>query len=284
MTKATITVEASAEHPDLLDIRDAMEQVRDFFDALSGEEDRETLAWNITLASTNSPFTAGAEAVSVRPGVDVRPIAATRITETYEFMSALGSGHAARRPIGAKRRNAAGRFWRRNVSVVGRTTVRFDLPGVEPITVTPSVAKTAIDTLAKQADLDLDYLPENRQRVELGSVEGAFSKIGTDYNLPALFIVERKSGREIACRVEQSVIDAIAGAADFRDVWRRRRVQVRGRIAFDTDGQISRVYASTIEPLSPRAMTLRDIEDRGFTEDSSIADYLERLREGTLGG
>ena len=56
MTKATITVQAPAEHPDLLDIRDAMEQVRDFFELLAGEEDRETLAWNMTLASTNSPL------------------------------------------------------------------------------------------------------------------------------------------------------------------------------------------------------------------------------------
>jgi hypothetical protein len=30
-------------------------------------------------------------------------------------------------------------------------------------------------------------------------------------------------------------------------------------------------------------MILRDIEDRGFTEEVSTAEYLERLREGGLG-
>jgi hypothetical protein len=285
MTKATITVQAPAEHPDLLDIRDAMEQVRDFFELLAGEEDRETLAWNMTLASTNSPFTAEAEAVSVRPGVDVRAIAAARVAETSEFMTALGGGRPSRRPIDSKRRSAAMRLWRRNTFGIGVTAIRFDLPSAGPITITPSVAAIALEASARQEKVspDVGYLPENRQREEFGSVEGALKGVGTDYNFPAIFVAERKSGREIVCRVEQSVADAIAGSASFRDVWERRRVRVRGRIVFDADGQVSRVYANTITPLTPRTMTLRDIEDRDFTGEVSIADYVERLREGSLG-
>jgi hypothetical protein len=283
MPKATITVEASAERPDILDIRDAMHQVLDFFDLLTSEEDQNTLAWNITLASTNSPFTAEAEAVSIQPGVDVRAVATARINEASEFMTALIHGRAPRRPIDQRRQNAAKRFWRRNTAGIGRTTIRFDLPTVEPITVTPTFAIVALEASAKQEILRLNYLPENRQRVEFGSVEGTLENVGSDYSLPAIFIVERKSGRKIACRVEQSVFDAIAGKANYRDVWEHRRVSVRGRIAFDAEGQISRVYANTIRLLSPRTLTLRDIEDPEFTEETSTAEYLERLREGELG-
>ncbi|MBV8895031.1 MAG: hypothetical protein JO051_00860 [Acidobacteriaceae bacterium] len=283
MPKATITVQAPAERPDILDIRDAMQQVLDFFDLLTSEEDRNTLAWNMTLASTNSPFTAQAEAVSVRPGIDVRAVATARIGEVSEYMTALARGRAPRRAMDSKRRNAARRLWRRNTNGIGRTTVQFDLPKVEPITVTPSLAATALEAFAKQESLEFSYLPEKRERTEFGSVEGALIDVGTDYKFPAVRIVERKSGREIVCRVEQAVVDAIASQADFRDVWERRRVRVRGRIVFDTGGQISRVYANTITPLSPRTMTLRDIEDQEFTEEVPTADYLERLREGGLG-
>lgn len=129
-----------------------------------------------------------------------------------------------------------------------------------------------------------DYLSESRERTEHGSIEGTLVDVGTDYNKPALKIIERKSGRQILCRVEQSVIEEIAKKADFRDVWSHRRVSIRGQIAFDASGQIVRVYAKTITPMSPRTMTLHDVEDRDFTGKLSTEEYVERLREGDLGG
>ena len=283
MPKVTVTIQASAEHPDVLDIRDAMQQVLDFFELLSGDDDKDTLAWNITYAGTNSPFTAVAEAVSVRPDVDVRPMANIRISETAFYLSDLSSGIKPTRIISARRRQAAKRVFSRNTGRVGKTTLKFSDPAAPEVTLTPTLSKTALET-AKNLELpEIQYLAENRERQEYGSIEGTIVDVGTDYNQPAIHIEERKSGRQVACRVGQDVIDAIAHATSLRDVWEHRRVRVRGIVAYDSDGQIVRVHAKSITRISPRNMTLKDIEDMEFTDDISTTDYLEKLRESGLG-
>jgi hypothetical protein len=283
MAKAKITVQASADRPDVLDIRDAMQQVLDFFDLLTADEDKDSLVWNLTLATTNSPFHAEAEAVSTAPGVDIRAVAAARINEASEFMGAFGRGEIPRRQIGRRRHNAAQRVWRRNTAGIGKTVVTFDIPKVADVVVTPTIAAVALEASAREEKAEFDYLPATRERTEHGSVEGVLVDVGTDYNQPAVRIIERKSGKEIACRVDQSVIEEIAQAASFRDVWEHRRVRVRGKIAFDQQGNIIRVYARSITPITPRTMTLRDIEDKDFTGGLTITEYIEKLREGALG-
>jgi hypothetical protein len=283
MAKTKITVQAAAGRPDVLDIRDAMQQVFDFFDLLTADEDKDSLVWNLTLATTNSPFSAEAEAVSIIAGVDVRAVAAARISEASEFMGALGHGETSRRAIAPRRRKAAQRFWRRNTGGIGKTVVTFDIPTAAEIIVTPAIAALALETSAREEKAELDYLPNVRERTEHGSVEGILIHVTTDYNKPAIRIIERKSGREIACRVDPSLVDTIAGAANFRDVWEHRRVRVRGEITYDQQGNISRVQARSIIPIIPRTMTLRDIEDQNFTGALSITEYIDKLREGSLG-
>lgn len=283
MAKAKITVQAPGDRPDVLDIRDAMQQVLDFFDILVADEDNESLAWNLTLATTNSPFHAEAEAVSLTPGVDVRAVAVTRINEASEFMVALGRGEHPRRKIENRRRSAAKRVWRRNTAGIGKTVVSFDIPKVADVIVTPSIAAIALETSAREEKVEFDYLPVARERTEHGSIDGVLVDVGSDYNQPAIRIIERKSGRTIACRVDQSVIEEIARAASFRDVWEHRRVRVRGKIVFDQQGKVVRVYARSITQVTPRTMTLRDIQDTDFTGQLTISEYIEKLREGTIG-
>jgi hypothetical protein len=283
MPKVKVTVQASAEHPDVLDIRDAMQQVLDFFDMLSGDDDRDTLAWNITYAATNSPFTAEAEAVSVNSDVDITPIANARISETSKYLSDLRTGIRPSKPLTKRRRLAARKVFTRNIQAVGKTTVQFSLPTAPEIILTPTTAQAALTASQIQELPEVKYLADDRERQEYGSVEGRIVDVSSDYNHPAIRIEERKSGREINCRVGQEVIDAIAKATSLKDVWEHRRVKVRGLIAFDSSGQITRVYAKSVTPIMPRSMTLKDIEDRDFTEGLNTEDYLEKLREGELG-
>lgn len=283
MPKATITVQAPAEHPDVLDIRDAMQQVLDFFTLLSGEESSDTISWNLTFANKVNPFTAEAEAVSLSPGIDVRPVANARMTEASHYLSSLVKRERPHRTLTSKRKNAVRSFLKRNTATIGKTSIMFDVPTLEPVVLTPSLAAAALETAAQEEVADLSYVPEKRERIEFGSIEGAIVDAASDYNQPAIHIIERKSGREIACRVEQSMIDKIAASTSVKDVWEHKRVSVRGRIVFDPDGQISRVYAQSITPITPRDMTLKDIEDREFTGGLSISEYLDKLREGELG-
>jgi hypothetical protein len=283
MPKATVTIQAAAEHPDVLDIRDAMQQVLDFFELLTGDDDRATIAWNITYAGTNSPFTAEAEAVSVQKDIDIRPIANLRISEVAEYLNDLSSGRRSTRPISLRRRKAAKKVFERNTRSIGKTIVRFDLPKASTVTLTPINSLAALGVAEVIEGAGIYYLPEKRERQEFGSVEGTIVDVRDDYNQPAIRIVERKSGKEISCRVDQDVIDEIANSTSLRDVWEHRRVRVRGMIIFDSDGQIKRIYAKSVSAVFPRSMTTKDIEDKNFTGGLGINEYLEKLREGELG-
>ena len=66
MKPKKITVEPSADHPDILNIRDAMQQVIDYFDLLTDQNDS-NVVWSLVRASTNSPFTAEGYPILYRP-------------------------------------------------------------------------------------------------------------------------------------------------------------------------------------------------------------------------
>lgn len=280
MTKVTITVQASADHPGVLDVRDAMQQVLDFFELLGSEGPDEPLRWNLVFASTNSPFKATAEAVALQPDVNVTPVARARIAEATGFLNAAVGGRRPAAAIGKKRRDAARRLLNRNLRGVGKSTLDFSSQPNEPLIVTPKLAQAALTTLDEEEKFSFEFLPADRSRTEVGSLEGELVEIGTDYNQPALHIRERRSGRVVKCRIDQSVQDEIAAAANFRDVWEHRRVVVRGRIAYDAQGDIVRVHARTVTRIIPRQMTIGEIADEDFTGGVRPAEYLERLREG----
>ncbi len=283
MPKVSVTVQASAERPGVLDIREAMLQVYDFFELLSAEDDKNTLSWNLVFAGTNSPFTATAEAVSLQDGIDITPIANSRLNETSDYLSALSQGRRPHGIISSVRRKAARRFFNRNTLAVGKTTLSFDTPKATKVTLTPDMAITALSAVEKADAMDISYLSNNRERQEHGSIEGNIVDVCSDYNVPAIKVVERKSGRTIVCRVDQSVIDDISKSTSFKDVWEQRRVLIRGLIAFNSQGQVTRVRAKSITPINPRDMTLKDIEDKDFTGTLGINEYLHSLREGELG-
>lgn len=123
----------------------------------------------------------------------------------------------------------------------------------------------------------------SREREERGTVEGTLLKVGTTYNAPAVKIRERKSGVEVWCRITAEEQEKISRQSNFKDVWERRRVLVRGKIRYRDDGKIVSVIATSIEPFRPREMTLSEIHDPEFTGGLPASEYLDKLREGDLG-
>ncbi|MDG4898790.1 hypothetical protein P9272_35480 [Mesorhizobium sp. WSM4976] len=283
MTKVKITIQPSAEHPGVLDVKDAMQQVLDFFEALVDESDAGVVVWNLTFAGTNSPFTAEAEAVSLNPAVNVEPIARARAAETAKFLDDVSHGRRPAGDLGKRRKDLMKRLLKRNTNGIGRTVAKFGSLLPHPITVTPKVATAALEVIEEQDSDAFDLYPQKRKRIEIGSVEGSLVDVCTDRNKPAIRIRERKTDREIVCRVDQATQDEIAGSANFLDVWEHRRVVVRGRLYFDDDGKLTRVDATSIRRIVPRQMTIRDIEDPNFTEGVSTAEFIDKLREGGFG-
>ena len=150
-----------------------------------------------------------------------------------------------------------------------------------PVVVTPAVADVALNVLKGESVIAL--FSEDRSREEWGSVEGRLLEVGTEYEQPAIRIEERTSRSPVWCRIPEGVRDRIAGEANFKDVWEHQRVLVRGKIVYDKDGSIKRVYADDVSRIIPRQMTIHDIHDPNFTEGMKTTEYLDKLEDGDLG-
>ena len=67
------------------------------------------------------------------------------------------------------------------------------------------------------------------------------------------------------------------------DVWRHKRVLARGKILYDRTGGILRVEADDVQLIDVPRVTLDEVRDPNFTGGLSVSEYLNRLREGSLG-
>ncbi|WP_152997588.1 hypothetical protein [Methylobacterium sp. GXS13] len=281
--KVTITVRASGAHPDVLTVQDAMRQVLDLFDLLSPDEDKQDqFAWRLSYASTNSPFTAQGEAVSLVPDVDITVIAKTQKADFVRNLAAVGRGDIPDRFKSGKQAEVLKALLKRNLNGVGSTEIRlFD--DTTPIIVTPRFAEAAIHNLAVKdnvlAQVDLRF---GRPREERGTIEGYFLDVGFHYNQPAIRILDRKTRNVIWCRIDEETRDKIAAEADYNDVWNKQRIRVKGRIRYDRDGRIYQVVASSIERIKSNKANLGALYDLDFTGGLSTAEYLDLLREGSL--
>lgn len=281
--RVTITVQPSASHPGVLSVQDAMRQVLDFFDLLTPEDDEAAhLVWNLRVASTNSPLTVEGEAVSLSPDLDVTVLAIQQKSYLEESLNSIRQGRTPARSLSKRRRTTLRRLFVRNMNGIGKTEAVLTRPS-QPVLVTPTIAQQGVHFLdLDESELDA-LLLSDRQREEYGSIEGVLLDVGTEYNRPAILIRNRKDGEEIWCRVSKEQSHEISRSATFEDVWSRRRVIVKGRIRYNDNGQIIRVFADTIQPVKPRKMTIHDIVDPEFTTGADTKAYLESLREGTLG-
>jgi hypothetical protein len=281
--RVTITVRASAMHPDILSVQDAMRQVLDYFDLLLPEgQGDQNLVWNLSLASTNSPLTVVGEPVSLVPDIDVSIIARAQRALIAEQFRELATGERPSRKLTPNKRETMRRLFKRNMNGIGRTDAIFDATD-NPVIITPTIAEIAIRVLSSEEKEFDSFVLEDRVREEVGSIEGLLLDVGTDYNQPALLVKERKTGQDIWCRIAPELKHKISEEARFEDVWDRQRVLVRGRISHDSDGKITRVKAHSVERITPRQMTINDIKDQDFTGGLLATEYLEKLREGDLG-
>jgi hypothetical protein len=267
-----ITVRPSGSHPDVLTIEDAMQQVLDVFemiDKMPGVE------WKLVNASTNSPLQVEAEAVSFEPSVDVTVVARAQKQQLARNLRQITRGEP---PVDPDFKvHVARKIMARNLNGVGTTEIELDS---EPITVTPRVAKSALDVLANKPPTLFDIVGA---RDEIGSVEGTLSDVGTHYNVPAAKILDTRTKKEVWCRLSDSLQGELQDKATYKDVWEHRRVLVSGRVKFDKNGDILYVVATDMRRIEPREVSLDALRDPDFTGGLPIGEYLDRFRDGTLG-
>lgn len=281
MEPKKITVQASAEHPEVLDVRDAMRQVLDYFDLLT-DQGMPTVVWNLTFASTNSPFTAEGTPVDLRTKAAAYGLVAAHVERVERGIRKMARGEPVDQDFPTEKREAAQRLLKRNLNGIGET--RISVTGFDaPVIIHRESARRALEMMQGTGDTVYDYLFGSFARKEVGSVEGRIVDLGTDYDEPKITLKEHRTGREIPCRISKDAHDEIAGMLTAGDVWQHRRVRVRGILNFDADGKLGRVFDGRISYITPKETKVSDLHDADFTGGLPAYEYLDRLREDRLG-
>lgn len=279
MKPRKITVEPSAQHPGILEVRDAMQQVIDFFDLLT-DEGQSNVVWNLTFASTNSPFTAEGSPVDLRTHAGAYSLIAPHLAVIDRGLQRISAGEPLDDDFPAEKRELATNLLKRNMNGIGRTRIEVNN---QVISLVPDNARRALEAIQGTADQTYDYLFSSFARNEVGSIEGRIVDLGTDYEEPAVKLREHRTGREIQCRVSPQAQEEIKTSLTAGDVWQHRRVRVRGVLKYDAAGKIVRVYDGRLSYIDPADVRIEDLRDEGFTGGLPAYEYLDRLRDGTLG-
>lgn len=280
MKSKKIIVEASQDHPGILDVRDAMQQVMDYFDLLT-DRGQSDIVWNLVFASTNSPFTAEGEPFDLRTKAPAFGHVQDYVAVIERGLSRLKVGEPLDNDFPPEKRGIAKRILERNLNGIGRTIIPIGDDAVYEIR--PRQAEKSLAAINGKDDDEYDYLFSTFSRKEFGSIEGRIVDLSTDYDEPSIKIKEHRSGREIQCRISDEARDEIKNSLTAEDVWTHRRARVRGIINYDPNGKITRVYDGRIAFIKIKEATMSDLRDPDFTGGLPAYEYIDRLRENELG-
>lgn len=284
--KLVIKIDGPGVHPDRMTVQDVFTHVLELFQLVneSDSEARGEIQWRLVSASMNSPFTVIAEAVAVRPDVQVDAVARRQKSAFRRNYDEVRRGRVPHDWAHAKTRETVTRVLNRNRNGIGLTVIADSLsmagtkdqPQTE-IVITPEVANQAAVAGVAESQTPI------RAKTQIGSLEGVLLQVASFYGNPAIQIRERKTGAEVWCVVPEAFQHEIAESTSLEDVWRGNRVVVRGKIMFGTDRAISRVEATSVRRVEPKHVSEDQIADKEFTGGLSVTEYLERLRDGYLG-
>src|SRR5258706_1137990 len=261
---------------DGLTFEEAMRQVLDTV-AMMCRADPEAAAsieWRLVSANTNSPLTVVAEAKARRPDIDATMVAVAQKRIFRRCVSQLREGRVPIAWNSPDDRRRAKNWLRRTGDGIAAT--RIDTGASED-----PIVLTAED--AKIAEPVLDAAPIGRPREQIGSVEGYLIAVETHYHKPAIRIRERRSRAEITCIVPDEFRKQIAEDANFDDVWRERRVVVRGRVHYDGSGKIDRVTATKVHAIAGEAVDVSKIRDPDCAYGLTAEEFVDQFRTGEIG-
>ncbi|MGD0168511.1 MAG: hypothetical protein ABSE54_02185 [Smithella sp.] len=279
--KIQIVIEPPESHPDFLTIKDAMEQVLDYFQlTVIGEPDTENIAWKLVSISMKSPLTVTAEAYSFDQTINIDEVAKKQKDRLTNGIKSVLKGITPKEWTSEEAGKIINRVLKRNNNGIGKTSIIVDFEKDSlPIEITPQLAISAVCEIDKSPS---HFFTEDLSRKELGSVDGYLIAVGYDYGKPAIEIQDRLTEERIWCRVPDETINSIAKEMQLDDIWKHRRVIVRGLIQYEKAGRIKRIFDTQVEPMVSKEIPLDKIHDSMFTQGMSPSEYLKKLREGNL--
>lgn len=277
--RVTITVEPSIESGDSLTIQDAMRQVLDFIEVVCAATDddvRPKISWKLVSATTNSPFTAVAEAESNDPDwPDIgREAKAAKIRASDAFNSIISGG--ALPPWLQEHANENFRhLFRRNLEDIGKTQLAF-FESEPPVVIVERVARLSLNHINSLDAADRQSEPDY-SGIELGSIEGRAIEALTHHGRPAIRIRESVSDAIVLCVFPKDMLDKIGALHSFTEVWRGQRVCISGVVKRKKNGEISIVEGDDLRSISSSEIRIDSIADANFTGGLSASEYLADL-------
>lgn len=283
--RITIIVEPSLEHGDVLTVQDAMYQVLDFIEvvaAAASDDAHPKVGWKLLSATTNSPFTAIAEAFSVDPDWPVidqyAREAKSRVDGAFRTVSETGElpGWLAE---GDRRRFE--RIFQRNLNGVGRTSCRFD-DETAPIVIVERRARKTLEKI-QHAEARRKAAAPDLSGEELGSIDGDVVEATTHYGRPALRICDRLTNARLICVIPADIAERVGREHDWRDVWSGQRVRISGRIKRNVAGDITLITADGVTEIKPEEVRINEVTDPNITGRKGVREYLDELWDGAIG-
>lgn len=264
---------------DTLTVSDAMQQVLDHFTLLARAEARDPatnakVVWRLERATTNSPFTIEATAVSSNPEVSVARQAFQARRTLANDLARLYRGEAKPEWFDDVAEGAVRRIIERSLNEIGRTDFVADVDS-PPIVLDQRTARRA------QGYLDIIKAKEiaeaeDHSRKEYGAVEGQLDSLRPFNNKPAIMLRERLSGRVVPCVLSRDLAQSIGQQHQWIEVWSNRRVTVSGLCHYDKDGLLRRIDAQEVDRHTPRDVPISDIRDPNFSRGLTPQQHLRR--------
>ena len=278
--KVKVVVYPSGGGEDALTVADAMQQVLDYFALLSKAEARDpasrvSVVWRLESATTNSPFTVEATAISSDPELPVDRQALLARRSLQEGLTKLLRGEAKPLWLDDDAETVIRRVLARNLNGIGRTDILVaeDEP---PIILDHRSARRAQNYLDLKAAEEA-ALVEDLSRKEHGSIEGNAVGLTTHYRKPALVIRERLSGRDLKCVLPVATADSIGSQHQWNEVWSNQRIVVSGLCHYDKLGNLFQIDADEIGRLEARDVSIADIRDPDFSGGLTPQQHLDML-------
>ena len=239
---------------------------------------RSKISWQLVSASTNSPFTAVAEAVSSdpeQPNIDQEVKQAKSLAEKA-LRGVLETGEVPEW-MPSTTANILKNFLGRNTNGVAKTNIhlRQDCP---PIVIAERQARKALLSIVRNSTVTVVSAPDlndvNCLGKELGTVEGVVFKATTYYRQPAFLMKDRVSGKQVTCIIPADKVDEIGEEHLWKEVWNDQRCIVSGAIKRKQDGSISTIMVDEIVPVNVSPIRIDSIADDNFTGGQSPGEYL----------
>ncbi len=281
--RVTVQVESNIGEDGPLTVGDVLRQILDAFDLISAaiaeEQGGDTIKWRLVSLTKNSPATATAEAYSTDPSIDVGPIAYRGKRRFSVGMDRLSEGIVD--PWLGERANLARGLFKRNLNGVGRTIIDtfVDLP---QSVVIERTARSGIQALDR-AELERQALVRDLSRTEWGSIEANVAEAKTYHSQPALYVRERLSQALIPCVLSDEAARDAGPTHSWDEVWKGKRVRIRGQIFYDKSGKIGRVRATKIVDIQTTPVVLAEVRQVDIVGDRTPVEHLNDFWEGDLG-